>query len=62
MLILVRILFFVGLFASLICFYLFLRGQGEGYKVLGQRVLLSTLLLTVIFFLIAIAQRIFLNT
>lgn len=61
MMILVRILFFAGLFASLVCFYLFLSGRGEGYKVLGKRMLLSTLLLTVLFFMVAIAQKIFLQ-
>jgi hypothetical protein len=61
MLILVRILFFLGLFASLICFYLFLSGRGEHYKEYGKKALLSTLVSTLAFFMIAIAQRIFLN-
>ena len=61
MLILVRILFFLGLVISLICFYLYMTGRGEHYKMLGRRTVLSTLVLTIGFFLIAIAQRVFLN-
>ena len=61
MLVLVRILFFLGLFSSLVCFALFLKGRGEHYERLGLKTMMGTLILTLIFFLIAIVQKVFLE-
>jgi hypothetical protein len=61
MLVFVRFFFFLGLLASLVCFALFLKGRGEHYKHLGFKTMMVTLFVTVIFFLIAIVQKVFLE-
>ena len=61
MLLIVRIFFFLGLGISLLCLMLFLLGRGERYKLLGLKCILGTLILTLVFFLFAIVQKVFLE-
>jgi hypothetical protein len=40
---------------------LFFQGKGDRYKHLGVKVIMGTLLLTLVFFMIAIVQKVFLE-
>jgi hypothetical protein len=61
MILIVRIFFLVGLGLGLFCFVLFFQGKGDRYKHLGFKVIMGTLLLTLVFFMIAIVQKVFLE-
>jgi len=62
MILIVRIFFLLGLAVSFLCFSLFFLGRGEAYKHLGLKCLLITLVLTLVFFLFAMVQSVFLET